>query len=207
MPSSGYVLNRPLHAVQLILKLQFWQVSAATEMTIAKDASLSYDLLLRIFEICKDDYRTLYRCSLVNWDFNRAASRMLYARVVLSPPFRPSLSLRDPDGLSVSISKQGTINYPLTSRWNYLWQDLSQFKSASLPRNADLVLTLEIKGTFQFFIRCHQEYQQLFDSRFPVASAIPFESPVCNASDGHSGIQKPSHNDISTQNLSRGFIY
>src|ERR1700691_645210 len=63
---------------------------------------LIYDTLLPVLELLERDYGDLYRCSLVNRDFNEMASKVLYSRVVLSPPFRPSLDLKNRDGLSVS---------------------------------------------------------------------------------------------------------
>lgn len=65
-------------------------------------SALFYDLLLHVLDHFHDDYGTLYRCSLVNWEFNRAALRLLYSRVVFSPPFRPVLNLKDRGVLSVS---------------------------------------------------------------------------------------------------------
>ena len=60
------------------------------------------DILLPVLEIFEGDYCTLYLCSLVNREFNEIATKLLYSRVVLAPPFRPGLNLKDPDGLSVS---------------------------------------------------------------------------------------------------------
>ncbi|KAJ3514943.1 hypothetical protein NLJ89_g2069 [Agrocybe chaxingu] len=56
---------------------------------------LNSDLIARVMELCRDDYDLLYRCSLVDWEFNQAASRMLYAHVVISPMFKPVLDLKD----------------------------------------------------------------------------------------------------------------
>jgi len=58
-------------------------------------ATLSYDLLVRILDHFRDDYPTLYSYSLVNWEFNRAASKVLYSRAVLSPTFQRVLDLRN----------------------------------------------------------------------------------------------------------------
>ncbi|KAF8797660.1 hypothetical protein BYT27DRAFT_7124904 [Phlegmacium glaucopus] len=63
---------------------------------------LPYDLIARVIEICRDDYSLLHQCSLVNWDFNQAATRILYSRVVLSPPFRLVLDLSDTSSIPVS---------------------------------------------------------------------------------------------------------
>ncbi|KAF8890707.1 hypothetical protein BD779DRAFT_243700 [Infundibulicybe gibba] len=37
----------------------------------------------------------LSQCAIVNSEFNRVASRLLYSRVVYSPPFRSVLDLKD----------------------------------------------------------------------------------------------------------------
>lgn len=63
---------------------------------------LVYDLILRVLELCCDDYAFLFRCSLVDWEFNRAASRVLYSRVVIAPKFKPVLNLRDINPVPVS---------------------------------------------------------------------------------------------------------
>ncbi|CAA7262648.1 unnamed protein product [Cyclocybe aegerita] len=85
---------------------------------------LNFDLIARVIELCRDDYGLLYHCSLVNWEFNRAASRMLYAHVVISPMFKPVLNLRDTSSIPEN----------------------SNFPSAILSRNASYVLVLEISG-------------------------------------------------------------
>ncbi|KDR81885.1 hypothetical protein GALMADRAFT_240158 [Galerina marginata CBS 339.88] len=87
-------------------------------------AKLVYDLIVRVMELCHDDYGLLAQCALVNWEFNRAASRMLYSKVVLSPHFKPVLDLRDAGAIPES----------------------SNFASASLPRNVQYVLALEVSG-------------------------------------------------------------
>lgn len=64
---------------------------------------LSYDLLLHIFEVLYSDYESLYRCSLVNWEFNQVASKLLYAQVQYSPSDQgPTLNLKDRGTLPVS---------------------------------------------------------------------------------------------------------
>ncbi|KAF8904781.1 hypothetical protein CPB84DRAFT_1677109 [Gymnopilus junonius] len=85
---------------------------------------LVYDIIARMMEICRDDYDLLARCALVNWEFNQAASRMLYWHVVISPAFSPVLNLRDTGAISES----------------------SNFSSACLPRNARYVTTFEVSG-------------------------------------------------------------
>lgn len=104
-------------------------------------ATLSYDLLVRILDHFRDDYPTLYSCSLVNWEFNHAASKILYSRAVLSPPFQRVLDLRN-TGIPVKVfrtSLQARVNFSLS-------QPSSNFPSASLSRNALHVLELEISG-------------------------------------------------------------
>jgi hypothetical protein len=64
-------------------------IMAATEAT-----RFSYDALLHVLDIVSSDYHALYQCSLVNWEFNRAASRLLYARIKLSPPFQRAIYLK-----------------------------------------------------------------------------------------------------------------
>ncbi|KAF8968746.1 hypothetical protein BDZ97DRAFT_1797828 [Flammula alnicola] len=93
-------------------------------MSSPRSSGLVYDLIARVMELSRDDYALLFHSSLVNWEFNRAASRMLYSRVVVSPHFKPVLNLRDTNPIPES----------------------SNFISASLPRNAQYVLSLEISG-------------------------------------------------------------
>ena len=66
-------------------------------------AQLYHDVILHVLSSFSDDYGQLFRCSLVNKEFNRAASKMLYRRVVLSPP--PSrvhqLNLKDTGAITV----------------------------------------------------------------------------------------------------------
>ncbi|KIL64554.1 hypothetical protein M378DRAFT_126372 [Amanita muscaria Koide BX008] len=91
---------------------------------MAKFEDLNHDLLVNILDIFRDDYGALYNCSLVCKQFNILTSRLLYRRVVLSPPFSPVLNLRD----------RGTLTEP------------SQFTSACLPKYASLVEELRISG-------------------------------------------------------------
>lgn len=90
---------------------------------MARAGSLIYDVLLLVLETLHD-YSHLYRCSLVNRLFNQIASKVLYSQVVLSPPFRPVLDLKDRDGLL----------------------DGGRFVSSCLPQNAPYVQKLEITG-------------------------------------------------------------
>ncbi|KAF8064214.1 hypothetical protein FPV67DRAFT_1654305 [Lyophyllum atratum] len=85
---------------------------------------LPYDILVQVVEVISDDYLSLYSCSLVNWDFNLATSRILYARIEYSPSYRHVLDLRDGGTLA----------------------ERPMLASACSPRNAPLVLQLEIKG-------------------------------------------------------------
>ncbi|TFK37578.1 hypothetical protein BDQ12DRAFT_736111 [Crucibulum laeve] len=89
-----------------------------------KAVHLVYDVLLLALDLFRDDYQTLFLCSLVNWEFNRVASRFLYSKVALIPPFRPVLDLKDSGALPQN----------------------SNLGPASLPRNAPYVLNVEIGG-------------------------------------------------------------
>ncbi|KAJ3521103.1 hypothetical protein NMY22_g12451 [Coprinellus aureogranulatus] len=93
---------------------------------MASDCRLYYDVIFRILGYHRDDYGQLFRCSLVNKEFNRAASNMLYYRVVLSPPVSRlyQLNLRD----------TGAVTSP------------SNLPSATLPQYAELVVELEVSG-------------------------------------------------------------
>ena len=61
------------------------------------------DVLHHVLGEFSEDYRDLYRCSLVSWRFNSIASKLLYARVEYSPPFRPVLDLKDRGEIPVSF--------------------------------------------------------------------------------------------------------
>lgn len=71
-------------------------------------STLVYDLIAHVMELCYDDYYLLFQSSLVNWEFNRAASRILYSRVVVSPQFKPVLNLRDTSSIPVSSRTRST---------------------------------------------------------------------------------------------------
>lgn len=73
---------------------------------MASELRLYYDVIFRILGYHRDDYDQLFRCSLVNKEFNRAASNMLYYRVVLSPPVSRlyQLNLRDTGAVTVSLT-------------------------------------------------------------------------------------------------------
>lgn len=73
-------------------------MSAATTISV----HVNYDILIHVVEQFRNDYDMLFKCSLVNWEFNRTASHLLYSRVVLSAPFRSLLDLRDNGIPSVS---------------------------------------------------------------------------------------------------------
>ncbi|KAF5375445.1 hypothetical protein D9615_007974 [Tricholomella constricta] len=85
---------------------------------------LSYDILVQVLELLTDDLPSLYHSSLVNWDFNHAASRILYARIQYSPLHRHVLDLKDRG------TDFGT----------------SMIASACTAQNAQLVVELEING-------------------------------------------------------------
>ena len=53
------------------------------------------DVLHHVLREFSEDYRELYRCSLVNCQFNNVASKLLYTRVEYSPAFQPVLDLKD----------------------------------------------------------------------------------------------------------------
>ncbi|KAF9478583.1 hypothetical protein BDN70DRAFT_994118 [Pholiota conissans] len=95
-------------------------------MSLSNDRSsfLIYDLIASVVEFCRDDYALLFRCALVNWEFNRVASVMLYSRVVIAPQFKPILNLRDTNPIP----------------------DSSNFPSACLPQYAPYVLYLQVSG-------------------------------------------------------------
>jgi len=63
---------------------------------------VNYDVVVRLMDLFRDDYDLLFRCSLVNWEFNRAASRTLYRLVVISPVFQRVLNLKDTGSIPVS---------------------------------------------------------------------------------------------------------
>ena len=63
----------------------------------------SYDIITQILELAADDYGLLFQCSLVTWEFNHAASQLLYSHVVVSPPFRRVLNLRDTGSIPVRL--------------------------------------------------------------------------------------------------------
>ncbi|KAF9463355.1 hypothetical protein BDZ94DRAFT_1259156 [Collybia nuda] len=90
-------------------------------------AQLSYDTLLCVFDTFADNYGTLYQFSLVNWEFNKAASGLLYRRIKLSPPFQRALDLKDRSTLPSRTS-------------------MHMFTSACIARNALSVVQLEIGG-------------------------------------------------------------
>lgn len=78
-------------------------------MPIASDPgpapALVYDIVVRVMDLCgaQDDYALLARAARVNWEWNRAATRVLYARVVVAPPFKAGLDLRDRGVVPVSV--------------------------------------------------------------------------------------------------------
>jgi F-box-like len=55
---------------------------------------LPHDVLLLVLGNLDQDQATLYHCSLVNKEFNSAASKALYTRVLISPPFQAVLDLK-----------------------------------------------------------------------------------------------------------------
>ena len=65
-------------------------------------ANIPRDLIACMMEFCSDDSSLLYQCSRVNRDFNQAAARILYSRVILSPPFQPVLDLSNTSSIPVN---------------------------------------------------------------------------------------------------------
>ncbi|KAF8174704.1 hypothetical protein K438DRAFT_1980165 [Mycena galopus ATCC 62051] len=90
------------------------------------------DLLCSILELFEEEKVTLCRCCLVNWEFNHAASKLLYSEVVLN--IRPSV---------IALAPSST-QTPLRSQYEKVCDGL--LYSASLPRNAPNVKILRIKG-------------------------------------------------------------
>ncbi|OSD03857.1 hypothetical protein PYCCODRAFT_1365235 [Trametes coccinea BRFM310] len=86
-------------------------------------AMLSYDVLIIVFEWLRDDYKSLFACSLVNRTFKEAAATYLYRKVTYAPPFSNVLDLRRRDDIEGGF-----------------------FASARLPHNAPLVRRLEVGG-------------------------------------------------------------
>ena len=66
--------------------------------------ALVYDIVVRVMDLCsaQDDYALLASAARVSWEWNRAATRVLYAHVVVTPPFKSGLDLRDRGALPVS---------------------------------------------------------------------------------------------------------
>ncbi|KAF9526215.1 hypothetical protein CPB83DRAFT_940082 [Crepidotus variabilis] len=89
--------------------------------------TLNFDLIARILEFIQDDFKLLANCSLVNSEFNLAASKLLYRRVVVSPKpeSQQVLNLINPGAIPKN----------------------SNFTSAFSLRNKDHVLVLEISGS------------------------------------------------------------
>ncbi|KAI9061905.1 hypothetical protein FKP32DRAFT_1575048 [Trametes sanguinea] len=85
--------------------------------------TLSYDVLIIVFEWLRDDYKSLFSCSIVNRTFKEAAATYLYRKVTYAPPFSNVLDLRKRDDIEGGF-----------------------FASARLPHNAPLVRRLEVGG-------------------------------------------------------------
>lgn len=106
---------------------------------------LSDDVLILIIQNLRNDFNILLHCALVNHVFNRAASKFLYRRVVLSPYFRVFLSLREAP--IIPVRGYYLVSFPLLT----LCQVNSNLVSATLPQYAQFVEILEIIGTFLCF--------------------------------------------------------
>jgi hypothetical protein len=70
-------------------------------MMSASESPFSYDVLLIILENLH--HGTLYTCALVNNEFNKVASKLLYTSIIVSPPFQRVLNLKDRDGIPVNL--------------------------------------------------------------------------------------------------------
>ncbi|KAI0742435.1 hypothetical protein C8Q80DRAFT_1188375 [Daedaleopsis nitida] len=62
--------------------------------TLSPTGAFFYDLLMHILDFLRDDYLSLYRCSLVDRTFRDSASTYLYRSVTYSPEFSPVLDLK-----------------------------------------------------------------------------------------------------------------
>ncbi|TFK88123.1 hypothetical protein K466DRAFT_489557 [Polyporus arcularius HHB13444] len=89
-------------------------------------ANLSYDVIIRILDWLRDDYLSLYYCSLASRTFSDAAATLLYRKVTYSP-------------------SQSTVHrvLDLRQRDDFL---TGFFASARLSHNATRVRRLEISG-------------------------------------------------------------
>ncbi|KAI0351224.1 hypothetical protein OH77DRAFT_1487729 [Trametes cingulata] len=87
------------------------------------NAVLSYDILILVLAWIRDDYHSLFSCSLVNRIFKDASATYLYRKVTYSPAFSPVLDLKKRDDFLDGF-----------------------FASARLPHNAPLVRRLEVSG-------------------------------------------------------------
>lgn len=72
---------------------------------MAQVLPLPFDVVLRVLEALTEDapLGILYSCTLVDRQFNNAASKLLYKRVVLSPPFTRTINLKQRSQELVSI--------------------------------------------------------------------------------------------------------
>ncbi|ESK93277.1 hypothetical protein Moror_14540, partial [Moniliophthora roreri MCA 2997] len=86
---------------------------------------VSYDLILYILSFLADKSQILYRLALVNREFNQAASKILYAQVILCPSYHH---------IAPNLKDNGLLTEP------------SQFISAKLPRYSSFVERLHIAG-------------------------------------------------------------
>src|SRR5688500_8884113 len=70
-------------------------LTTPADVIAMRDQNLPDDVLQQVLDELREDFAVLYRCSIVNWQFNRLASKLLYESVEYSPPFQPTLDLRD----------------------------------------------------------------------------------------------------------------
>ncbi|KAL0571245.1 hypothetical protein V5O48_010715 [Marasmius crinis-equi] len=88
-----------------------------------RNLQLPYDILICIFEKLEDDYRTLFRCSLLDWESNHAAMPFLYRSVVFEPTHWYGYQDR-------AVGEEDSLN----------------LKSACLPHHARFVRHFEVRG-------------------------------------------------------------
>lgn len=115
------------------------------------------DILVIILETFRGHWSTLYRCSLVNREFNQLASKMLYSQVEVDIS-----ALEDVFILHNFVSALEIDTVWSTQSFNKdLW---NQFRSSCLPRNATHVLKLKITGRLyppSFFLSPDSSGQKL----------------------------------------------
>ncbi|KAF8182927.1 hypothetical protein BJ912DRAFT_977178, partial [Pholiota molesta] len=136
---------------------------------------LVYDLILRVLELCCDDYAFLFRCSLVDWEFNRAASR-----------FKPVLNLRDTNPVPES-SNFASASLPHNSHYVLSLQVSGYVSARPPPRNT---LSELLATAIKSFVNLHSVqftpvtyHEELFAPSLPLLqSTHPLTNLTVNAS-------------------------